>query len=870
LSELRLRDVHARSVLRGLQSDKAAEFEPRCTLTAMAAVIDHRIRRALARAREGKTLTVEEAEGLLAARGGSLVGLMEIAARLRDQGHGKTITYSRKVFIPLTMLCRDHCHYCTFAKPPARLDKPFLSPEDVITIAEAGRKAGCREALFTLGDKPEDRYPVAREWLEARGYHSTLDYVRAMAIRVIEETGLLPHLNPGVMSWEDMARLKHASASMGLMLETSSPRLSEKGGPHFGSPDKVPGVRLRTIEDAGRLSIPFTTGILVGIGETLRERAESLFAIRDLHRKYLHVQEVIVQNFKAKPATAMAGASEPEEEEFLATVATARVLLGPRMNLQAPPNLSDPDYPRLLDAGINDWGGVSPVTIDHVNPEAPWPKLSDLERRTAAKGLELRERLTIYPEYATRPDPWIAGKMQDPVRRLVGADGLAATDRVPQATPWQDPDVQWKPRTIALTFAKREDAGLRPDADDVYGDFDAITLTREWAGRSRAAPERLDATIKEALSLAAGGRGAHLSDDQATGLFEAEGDALEALCRVADDLRREAVGDDVTYVVNRNINFTNVCYTGCRFCAFAQREVDPESYTLSLDEVADRSEEAARYGATEVCIQGGLHPSLPGDFYFRIVEAIKARTPGMHIHAFSPMETLNGAARLGISFREFLEECRARGLGTCPGTAAEILDDEVRWVLTKGKLPADTWEEIITTAHRLGIKTSSTIMYGHVDAPPHWVAHLKRIARIQSETGGFTEFVPLPFVHQNSPIYLAGKARPGPTFQDNRRMHAVARILLDGLIPNVQVSWVKMGMDACRVLLQGGANDFGGTLMEETISRMAGAEWGIRKEPEEFAQAIRAIGRVPAERTTTYGRVSSSPAPVLAETTPSS
>ena len=793
---------------------------------------------------------------LLGAEGEALAELMSIAASLRDLGHAKTITYSRKVFIPLTMLCRDRCHYCTFAKPPARLDHPFLTPEEVLTIARTGRRQGCREALFTLGDKPEDRYPEAREWLAERGYDTTLDYLRAVCIRVIEETGLLPHLNPGVMSWEEMARLKHVSASMGLMLETSSERLGEKGLPHFASPDKVPAVRLRTIEDAGRLSIPFTTGILVGIGETMEERARSLFAIRDLHRKYRHVQEVLVQNFRAKPSTPMRDAPEPGEEEFLAAVATARVVFGPAMSVQAPPNLSDPGYPRLIEAGINDWGGVSPVTPDHVNPEAPWPRLRDLERRTNEMGYELRERLTVYPRFALSPDPWIAGKMQGPVRRLAGPDGLAAEGPLPAPAPWQDPEVAWKPRTISLTFAKQDGAGLRVDANDVYGDFDEISITRDWAMRPRSAPERLDHEIRTALSAAASGR--PITDRQALALFGSEGDSLEALCNVADDLRREAVGEEVTYVVNRNINFTNVCYTGCRFCAFAQREVDPESYTLSLGEVADRAQEAWDYGATEVCIQGGLHPSLPGEFYFGILDAIRERTPDIHIHAFSPMETLNGSARLGISFREFLQECRARGLGTCPGTAAEILDDEVRWVLTKGKLPADTWEEIVRTAHSLGIRTSSTIMYGHVDAPPHWVAHIRRLGRIQQDTGGFTEFVPLPFVHQNSPIYLAGKARPGPTLDDNRRMHAVARILLHGLIPNVQVSWVKMGMDYCKAILRGGANDFGGTLMEETISRMAGAEWGIRKEPEEFIRAIEDIGRVPAQRTTEYGRVEDS------------
>ena len=818
----------------------------------------HQLHRSIARARAGKALSADETEALLGARGDALGDLMDVAAGLRDRGHGRTITYSRKIFVPLTMLCRDHCHYCTFAKAPARLDAPFLTPEQVVTIAEAGRAQQCKEALFTLGDRPEDRYPVARAWLSARGYASTLEYLRAVAIRVIEETGLLPHLNPGVMSWEDMARLKHVSASMGIMLETSSERLSRKGGPHFGSPDKVPAVRLRTIEAAGRLAIPFTTGILVGIGETLRERAESLLAIRSLHLKYRHVQEVIVQNFRAKPGTAMRRAPEPGQDEFLAAVATARVVLGASMNLQAPPNLSDPGYPRLVDAGINDWGGVSPVTIDHVNPEAPWPKLADLAERTAERGYELRERLAVYPEYALRPDPWLSGKMQEPVRLLAGDDGLAVEGRAPAPVPWQDPDVAWKPRTIALTFAKGTGAGMRADAEDVYGTFDYPDATRAWEARHRTEPERLDAQIRVALRLAADGRPDAISDDDALALFQAEGTALEALAGVADDLRREAVGEDVTYVVNRNINFTNVCYTGCRFCAFAQREVDPESYTLSLEEVADRAEEAWDYGATEVCVQGGLHPSLPGEFYFRILESIKARVPEMHIHAFSPMEVMNGSARLGISFREFLEECRERGLGSIPGTAAEILDDDVRWVLTRGKLPADAWEEIVKTAHALGIPSSSTIMYGHVDAPPHWVAHIRRLARIQDESGGFTEFVPLPFVHQSSPIYLAGKARPGPSLEDNRRMHAVGRILLHGRISNVQVSWVKMGMTYCQTILRGGANDFGGTLMEETISRMAGAEWGIRKEPEEFVAAIREIGRIPAERTTLYGRVEGS------------
>ena len=819
----------------------------------MAAVTTHALRRALARAEQGKAVSVAEAAEMMGARGPNLERLASIAAHLRDLGSGDRVTYSRKVFIPLTMLCRDHCHYCTFAKPPAKLDAPFLSPEEVLAVARGGRARACKEALFTLGDRPEERYEVAGRWLAARGYGSTLEYVRASAISVIEGTGLLPHLNPGVMSYEELARLRHVSASMGLMLETSSDRLSRRGGAHFGSPDKHPAVRLRTIEDAGRLAIPFTTGILVGIGEDERERAESVFAIRDLHRRYGHIQEVIVQNFRAKPRTAMANAPEPEADAFLAAVATARIVLGPHVSVQAPPNLSDGTQQlRLLDAGISDWGGVSPLTPDHVNPERPWPAIEALAATTAARGKTLRERLTIYRRFALDPDHWIAGKMRRPIEALLDEDGLAREGVAPDPGPWQDPDVTWKPRTIDLTFAKGPEAGLRADAAAVYGEIASEDpVTAAWANR-RESP-RLGAEIRQTLRKAE--RHRPISDAEALALFEAEGADLDALRAVADGLRREAVGDVVTYVINRNINFTNVCYVGCRFCAFAQREVDPEAYTLTLAEVAGRAEEAWTDGASEVCMQGGIHPDLPGSFYLDLLDAVKARVPGIHIHAFSPMEILNGATKMGVSYREYLIACRDHGLGTIPGTAAEILDDDVRWLLTKGKLPADTWEEIVRTAHEVGLRSSSTIMFGHVDAPPHWVAHLRRLAGIQRDTGGFTEFVPLPFVHRNAPIYLAGHARPGPSFADSLRMHAVARILLDGRIHNVQVSWVKLGVAASQEILRSGANDFGGTLMEETISRMAGAGWGIRMTPAEFDDAIRSMGRTPGVRTTTYDRI---------------
>ncbi|MGZ4119163.1 MAG: bifunctional FO biosynthesis protein CofGH [Actinomycetota bacterium] len=817
------------------------------------------IRRALRRVEEGRALSLDEAEALLHARDDDLERLMAAARLVRDGGAGRTVSYSRKVFIPLTRLCRDRCGYCTFATTPDKLDAPFMTLDHVLDVARAGAAAGCKEALFTLGDRPESRWPQARAWLAERGYSSTLEYVRAAAIAVIEETGLLPHLNPGVMSWEEMARLKPVAPSMGMMLETTSERLfSTPGAAHYGSPDKKPSVRLRVIEDAGRLAIPFTTGILIGIGETHRERAESLFALRALARRYGHLQEVIVQNFVAKPDTAMASQPDPAFDEYRATIALARILLGPRATVQAPPNLSDERFGGLLEAGINDWGGVSPVTPDHVNPEKPWPQIERLRAETESRGYELRERLTIYPSYALQPDPWIDGRMRAAVEALRAPDGFAREGR-PRAIAWQAPDVVLK-KAMSGALRLIEDAesaqadlhrGLRADTNTIHGNWDALEVdgSREWASR----PARNAADVTAALKRAEAGAG--LTDEDALVLFDAEGDALDHLCRIADGLRRDAVGDIVTYVINRNINFTNVCYVGCRFCAFAQRRDDADAYFLSNDEVAARAQEAWDAGATEVCIQGGIHPDLPGDYYFEILRAIRARVPEMHIHAFSPMEVLNGASKLGISFEAWLERAKDAGLGSTPGTAAEILDDDVRWVLTKGKLPADVWEQIIRTAHGLGIRSTATIMYGHVDAPPHWVGHLRRIRTIQMETGGFTEFVPLPFVHQNAPIYLAGKARPGPTFAENRRMHALARIMLAGAIDNIQVSWVKLGIPGSQMMLQGGCNDFGGTLMDETISRMAGANHGIRVEPAQFNEAIAEIGRTPAVRTTLYDKI---------------
>ncbi|MFF4483253.1 bifunctional FO biosynthesis protein CofGH [Streptomyces melanosporofaciens] len=833
--------------------------------TGSAAPTANAMRRALKRARDGVALDTAEAAVLLQARGDDLKDLMASAARVRDAGleaagRPGVITYSRSVFIPLTRLCRDKCHYCTFATVPGKLRRAghgmFMSPDEVLAIARRGAEMGCKEALITLGDRPEDRWPEAREWLEAEGYDDTIAYVRAMAIRILEETGLLPHLNPGAMTWTDFQRLKPVAPSMGMMLETTAERLwSEPGGPHYGSPDKEPAVRLRVLEDAGRSSVPFTSGLLIGIGETPEERAESLFALRRVSRSYHGIQEVIIQNFRAKPDTAMRGMPDAELDDLVATVAVARHILGPSACIQAPPNLVDAEYEQLIGAGIDDWGGVSPLTPDHVNPERPWPQVDELAERSAAAGFSLRERLAVYPEYIQRGEPWLDPRLLPHVTALADpGTGLAREDAIPAGLPWQEPEEAFSAfgRTdLHHTIDTEGRTGdRRKDFDEVYGDWEAL---REAAAPGMV-PSRIDGDIKSALARAADDP-TKLTDPEALALFHADGPALDALCRIADDLRRAAVGDDVTYIVTRNINFTNVCYTGCRFCAFAQRRTDADAYTLSLDQVADRAQQAWDVGAVEVCMQGGIHPDLPGTAYFDIARAVKERVPGMHVHAFSPMEVVNGATRTGMSIREWLTAAREAGLDTIPGTAAEILDDEVRWVLTKGKLPTATWVEVVKTAHELGVRSSSTMMYGHVDQPRHWLAHLRLLAEIQQETGGFTEFVTLPFIHTNAPVYLAGIARPGPTSRDNRAVTAMARILLHPHIPNIQTSWVKLGAEGAAEMLRSGANDLGGTLMEETISRMAGSSYGSYRSIQDLVAIAELTGRPARPRTTTYGPV---------------
>ncbi|MCC6958345.1 MAG: 5-amino-6-(D-ribitylamino)uracil--L-tyrosine 4-hydroxyphenyl transferase CofH [Dehalococcoidia bacterium] len=746
--------------------------------------------------------------------------LLSAAAELRDRGHRNIVSYSKKVFIPLTHLCRDVCHYCTFARPPIPGQRAYMTPEEVLEIARAGAAQGCKEALFTLGDKPELRYKVARRELDEMGYASTIAYLTAMAKLVFEETGLLPHANPGVMTRDEIAALREVTISQGIMLESVTDRLHQKGQVHYGSPDKHPAPRLKTMRDAGELQVPFTSGILIGIGETRRERIESFLALRDLNDEFGHIQEIIVQNFRAKPGTKMEHAPEPDLDDLLWSIAVARVVFGPEMNIQAPPNLSYEDYPKLVQAGLNDWGGVSPVTPDHVNPEAPWPHLEELREHTAECGKVLTERLAVYPEYALDSARWQAPTMATAVIRAVDGDGFARTD-------------SWSPG----------DAETPPPAADIPKKLDPSRSINTST-----------AAVRDVLSRAEAG--ADLSEADLILLFQARGDDYHLVCEAADRIRKQVNGDTVSYVVNRNINYTNICYFRCQFCAFAKGKMSESlrgtPYDLGLDEIQRRAVEAWERGATEVCMQGGIHPEYTGQTYINIVRAVKDVLPAMHIHAFSPLEVSQGAETLGIPVPEFLRQLKEAGLGTLPGTAAEILDDEVRTTLCPDKLTTQEWLDVVEAAHNVGFRTTSTVMYGHIDRARNWARHLIRLRELQKRTGGITEFVPLPFVHMEAPIYLKGKARQGPTFREAVLMHAVARLGLHPYIGNVQVSWVKMGVEGVKACLSAGVNDLGGTLMNESISRAAGAEFGQELPPEEMERTIRLMNRTPRQRTTQY------------------
>ena len=748
-----------------------------------------------------------------------LPALMARASALRDAGFGRAVSYSRKVFIPLTKLCRDVCHYCTFAQPPRPGERAYMTLDEVLDVARQGARAGCREALFTLGDKPELRYPQARDELAGLGYATTIAYLTAAARAVLDETGLLPHANPGVVSRDELISLREVCPSQGLMLESASRRLLDPGQAHHGSPDKDPDARLETMRTAGELAIPWTSGILIGIGETREERIASLLALRDLHDEHGHIQEIIVQNFRAKPDTRMAGAPEPTLADLQWTIACARLIFGPDMAIQAPPNLTPDSYRALIRAGINDWGGVSPVTPDHVNPEAPWPHLEQLERETEREGKVLTARLTVYPAYVRRLDAWVAGPLRPPVLHASDAEGFAR-------------ESAWSP-----------------------GDADAVLPAALLERLGRPDPPTPAATTRALCEKAARGEG--LDEPEIAALFSARGGDLVAVVRAADALRREVNGNEVTYVVNRNINYTNVCYFKCQFCAFSKGKLSENlrgaPYDLDLDEIARRSAEAWERGATEVCMQGGIHPEYTGATYLDICRTVKAAAPAMHVHAFSPLEVWQGAATLGLPLETFLRRLEAAGLGTLPGTAAEVLDDEVRRDLCPDKLSAGQWLEVMETAHRVGFRTTATIMYGHIDRPRHWARHLARIRALQARTGGFTEFVPLPFVHMEAPIYLKGRARRGPTFRESLLMHAVARLALHPLVTNIQASWVKLGPRGVRACLAAGVNDLGGTLMNESITRAAGAGFGQELSPEQMEALIAGAGRTPRQRSTTYG-----------------
>jgi FO synthase len=749
----------------------------------------------------------------------NLDDLMQAAAARRDLAHGQLVSFSKKVFIPLTQLCRDVCHYCTFAHPPRKDERAYLSLDQVIAIAEAGAALGCKEALFTLGDRPELRYAQARHELAVLGHESTIAYLAEAAKVVLEGTGLLPHVNPGAMSADEIAQLRTVSVSQGIMLENASARLSERGGPHFGSPDKHPAVRLATLRAAGAQSVPFTSGILIGIGETQAERIESLLRLRDLQGEFGHIQEIIIQNFRPKPGTLMAAAPPASLEDHLRTIALARLIFPPDMNIQAPPNLSPDELERLVAAGINDWGGVSPLTPDHVNPEAPWPHLDELARRTRNAGKVLIERLAIYPAYGLDMQRWVDRDLHRPLLQKIDGEGFPRLD-------------DWCPG--ALVDLPKQDVAL--------------------IGKPHVLRDGELSRI-----LAKMQRGAAAGEDEIVRLFRARDAEFSAVCRAADELRQDVNGDVVSYVVTRNINYTNICSYHCRFCAFSKGKTSEslrgKPYNLSLGEVAARVREAAARGATEVCMQGGIHPDFTGAHYIDICRAAKAAVPGMHVHAFSPLEIQQGAQTLGISLREFLSALKAAGLGTVPGTAAEILDDEVRATLCPDKLNTGEWLEVMRTAHGVGLRSTATIMFGHMEAYEHWGRHLMRLRQLQIQTGGLTEFVPLPFVPMEAPIYLQGRARRGPTFREAILMHAVGRLVLNPHVTNIQVSWVKMGRAGVQVCLEAGVNDLGGTLMDESISRSAGASHGQEMTPAEMEGTIVAAGRIPRQRTTTYGNV---------------
>ncbi len=780
--------------------------------------------------------------------------LLRDARKVRDLQYGARITYSPKVFIPLTMLCRDKCGYCTFAQPPARLDSPYLTPEQVLAIAKRGAAQGCHEALFTLGERPELRYDVAADWLRTNGYDSTVHYLHDMAQLVLNETGLLPHANAGALYKDELAMLRRVSPSQGMMIET----LRDDLECHRGAPDKVPQRRLDTLEFAGELQIPFTTGILVGIGETRADRIAALEAIAESHARHGHVQEVIVQNFLPKPRTGMQHDAACDTDEYLWSIAAARLILPPEIHLQAPPNLSD-DFGTLLTAGIDDWGGVSPVTADHVNPERPWPELDRLRDVTESAGRALAPRLTVYPEF-------------------IADIGLSASPK------WIDASLRFRvlDRSDAEGFGRDDPGAIWPEkvtAADVVHDGAEVVLvghrsTQWYSGANNLPPQLVGvASTSRSQSLVERSRKLHgpvgevlrgvelgqqLGEHEIVSLFRARGPEVRAVADAADDLRRATVGDDITWVHNRNINYTNVCTFKCKFCGFSKGPLSLNlrgtPYLLTLDDIAARVREAWELGATEVTLQGGIHPDFDGDYYIDVTRAVKQAAPDIHVHGFTALEVTEGASRLGESLSSYLTRLKEAGLSSLPGTAAEILDDDVRAVLCSDKVNTEEWLNAHRTAHSVGLRSNVTMMFGSIESPHAWARHLVRTRALQYETGGFTEFVGLPFVHMASPIYLQHKSRRGPTFRETLLVHAVARLAYRGAIDNIQASWVKIGVAGTRQLLQAGCNDIGGTLMNENISRAAGASHGQGMTPDDFISLVEPLARPLRQRTTLYAQ----------------
>jgi FO synthase len=858
--------------------------------------------RALSRSDAGDPLDEADVLAILSCPAGELDAVLSRARVLRDAylariGLPGIVTYSRKVFIPLTYMCRYRCSYCTFVKTREEPGAEFRSLDEIRAIAVRGREWGCTEALFTLGEAPEVRHPEARAWLEAHGFAGTVEYLLEASRVVLTETGLLPHANPGAVTDEQMRALREVSASQGVMMEQLADRLLRPGNAHAGAAGKAADLRLEQLRIAAETKTPFTTGFLIGIGETLEERARTIVALAGAitPEDPAQVQEVIVQNFRAKPDTPMRGADEPSEDDMIRAIAATRLVVGDRISVQAPPNLTPKTYGRYIDAGINDWGGISPVTPDHVNPEMPWPTIDEVAATCAERGFTLRQRLPIYPQYVTDERAfatWVASPMRRHVLAASDAMGLAREDRWYAGEGWtpvlRAAQPQPKRRALAMadnrpaltaeqvsrTFAShvREGAYGAPPAldavgfDDMLPDLSSDTVfdheradrvvvsgrgPHPWVAPYLAATAEPSAEVADLLERAR--QGERLDVAHVERLFRAEGADLEAVLLAADATRQEMIGNEVSYVVNRNITYTNFCHTGCSFCGFARPLGHDDGYYFAPDEVGRKAREAWDLGATEVCIQGGIHPHNTGQIYLDIAAAVKEAAPEMHLHGFSPLEITVGAQTLGLSIERYLVMLKEAGLGSIPGTAAEILDTSVRPKITPQKLSADDWIDLMRKAHRAGLPSTTTIMFGHIDSPTAWAIHLLRLRDLQAETGGFTEFVPLPFVHHRTPMFVRGASRTGPTWRENLKIHALARVVLHPYITNIQASWVKLGVEGVLACLDVGVNDFGGTLGEEHISRMAGASHGLGHSVAEIRAAAERAGRVPVERTTTYG-----------------